>query len=564
MHRFWPRQQLPLRPRCSVCRSQQRWVHEPERRQLSDDRDFKASLSNWRQRTSTPLGTFIRHEEPDGQIWYTVKPKIDRLKRENTPNFYEIPDALIDLDADGQSGVRVFSDEDERKMAERWSVNSTHEAAASVIYTMETEATRLRHSWEEILAQPASPWRISHHDVVSVALRGVADSSDQAEPQRLVPGGRAEFIRSLCQSNGIPAYAAQDDKGTLEWMLIRKSAMEHHATTHTDQLPTVQDFTEAVKGANSFMELSRVIATCSQGSLGNEHNAIATFDGSVPDLIQHAVMRLLNDYETGSPQREEALRHAVSVVVSSEMNLRSCRPDLGVKLWAFGHQLAKSHSLLLMIDSLRKGLEADYTAISAETKSCLIDSVTDLLVRLATSERDLQFSGLTATALLRLLTGAPSTERTGSRSIRSIIMDKTPSDMTPDAKYRMYASYVALLGRLGAVRSLWAEYRAVGTVAKEIRLYYHPSALAHAIVSAVAASPPFRGKQVPDSKETSSLLFCFSADYRDLASRTGCDDSRAAPSSLMGLDTLEVEAALRQSLSRYLGELTRLQRVGSM
>jgi hypothetical protein len=481
-----------------------------------------------------------------------------------------MPDIVLDLDAEGQTGVREFDEEYEAKLLQQWAGNPRREAMKAVVNTLENEAARLRHSWEDIMTQPASPWRISHHDFMSVALRGVADVSDHPKSNRMGPGGQPDFVHFLCQTNGIPAHAAKNDESLLEWMLIRKSALEQRVAARNDQHPTFLQFAEAAEGAQSFLELRRVITTFSFGSPGNEHNAIANFgaNGAVSQAVQNAVVRLLQDCEPDSPEMEEAMREALATVMNAEASMCNSQPVDSANLWIFGLQLATSQSLPAKIVLLCRGLEAGYATVWPGPGQHFAKSIRSLaqnLEDIVTSEHGHLLSHAVGSALLRVLTGIVRLDQAGATSIRAYILDADSNDLTSEVRFNMYMSYITHLGRLGAVRTLWVEYHTVPDVVESIQPESDQAPsdghrLREAIVAAAMTAPLFETAQGSIGEYNMSLQACAWADYRDLASKGVLSDSRAGSSSLVKLDSATMEAALQQPLQRFLEDLTRQQR----
>ncbi|KAL2213536.1 hypothetical protein CC79DRAFT_1362347 [Sarocladium strictum] len=485
------------------------------------------------------------------------------MKKPENPKFFEMPDLVIDLDAEDQKGVREFNVADEDIARNRWGVNHKREAMEGFVSRLESDAAHLRQSWADILAQPSSPWRITPHDLISVALGGVPRDTDATNLRGLGPADDPAYLQFLCEINGIPKYAIVDDKSVLEWMLIRKEAMEQSVFQQSDQLPSAADFFEALQGTSSLLEVRRVIATCSLGSLGNEHNAITGFgqDGNVAIAIEDAIRRILNAVEPESPEMENAIRQAMTIVGNVEINLQSQNPRASALLWAFGSQLAKSHSLVATIESIRRCLHAEHELAVPE----ISNYVANMIKGLASALEDLYkndpghiYHMTEAPALLEILIGNPYTEEhERTSSIRSFILQS--QHLSLDLRLDLYKSYIALLGRLGAVRMLWLEHQQRFLVMRVLDVEYRDLASveaenSQAILAAVSTAPPLESTQEHMHRRNITLRQCAIADYEDFVSRA---DPGLTERSSTPVDMAQLEMALGYSLRGWLIELGR-------
>lgn len=548
--------QLAIHSSRVICPCQKRWSSDLSNTDAGTDVVQE-------KRISIPRRTFVHHQEPTGQVWYTIKSKLQRIKRPENPKFFEMPDLVIDLDAEDQKGIREFNLQDENIARKRWGVNHKREAMETFVSRLESDAAHLRQSWADILAQPSNPWRITPHDLISVALGGVTSGTLATNLRGIGPADDPAYLHFLCEMNGIPEYAIADDKSVLEWMLIRKEAMEQIVSQQSGQLPSATDFFEALQVASSLLELRRVIATCSLGSLGNEHNAITAFgqDGNIAVAIEDAIRRLLNAAEPESPEMENAIRQAMTIVGNAEINLQDQNPRVSALLWAFGSQLAKSHSLVATIESIRRCLQAEHEHAVPEVSNI----VADMIDGLASTLEDLYqrdpahiYHMTEAPALLGILIGNPNIEdHERTYSVRSFVLDSR--HLSLDLRLNLYKSYIALLGRLGAVRVLWLEHQHRFQVMKGLDVEYRDlssaeAEISQAILAAASTAPALETIQDYTHRRNITLGQCAIADYEDFVSRTDTGSIERSPTPM---DMAKLKKAIGGSLRGWLIELGR-------
>ena len=502
------------------------------------------------------MGVFNRHKESDGRIWYTIKSKLQRIRRDRDHKFFEMPSIVIDLDAEHQRGVRSYEDDEDEAMGKKWFENPRRTAAYSDVAKLQRQVGESRQQWAKILAEPANPWRMNQHDLVSVALRGV----DRRKGDRTPNHEELLFLRTLSKRNGIPKHAMASDTAMLEWMLLRKDAMETHLVEQHSRVLTIPGFKNAINNAGSLPELRRIISTGLTGSLGDERDGTTLFSGGTATLaICDKIVSLTKDSKSGSSE----LLEAMTILGNTSLYLLERMPESSAMLWQLGLQLASSHSLLTLIETARRGLQTGLVCINASGPGVFLSGMQTILSGTETVEGRTLWQ-LSKPPLRRLLfetlvspasssTSVAATRATND-TLRSLLVTSqlVDSGLSPKIHRALRSVYYALLGRLGARRALWAESRLLHDMLPEGALENEKESILFEIAEAAAQLPIFKSSPEPGLEERSDPDTCIQMDYRELVNQEmhgNVGNIKRFP------DKQRLRAALDGSLEDWLKEL---------
>lgn len=198
-----------------------------------------------------------------------------------------MPNLLLDLDAEGSRHVRPFEAADELAMAQTFSISQRRAEVKLKMKDLERQVLELRSKTEEILKNPAHPWRLTRYDLLSAALQcPIANAmANMPENQTIqwIDTRVNETFESIIEHNGVPAHATENDQHLLEWLLLRSRALRHHMATGTDKNLTFNDFSAALTATNDLAEIRR-ITTSYLSSIGSQQPK-PTFALEVRDAV---------------------------------------------------------------------------------------------------------------------------------------------------------------------------------------------------------------------------------------------------------------------------------------
>ncbi|KAH8176124.1 hypothetical protein LIA77_04542 [Sarocladium implicatum] len=504
------------------------------------------------------MGVFNRHKESDGRIWYTIKSKLQRIRKNRDHKFFEMPSIVIDLDAEGRRGVRTYQDDEDEQMGKRWFENPRRTAAYSSVGKLQRQVGDSRQQWAKILADPADPWRLNQHDVMSVALRGV----ERLGPDQTPDHDELLFLRTLCKRNGIPKHATENDTSMLEWMLIRKSAMEEHVADQPSHRLTTSQFVKAINNAGSLSALRRITATGFTGSLGDESDGTNLFtDGAAARSICATVAKFTEKRQAGSSD----LLEAMTILGNTSSYLLERQPQDSAMLWRLGLQIASSHSLLTQAETIRRGLRTGLVRVEPSGLEVILIGLQTILTKTDEPKAPVAWrlaESRNRQVLFETLIGIegspqpPAITPTVGNTLRSLLVSLGPldSNTSPGVRRDLCSVYFVLLGRLGAVRTLWAESRLLHDLLPAAELEAAKEDMLTEIVEAAAQSPIYEGGWVSSSVRGRDLTKCAKMDYQDMVNQGRLGSFGTVKSTC---DRARLRAALDGRLDKWLEELAR-------
>lgn len=465
-------------------------------------------------RQHRPRTTWRRNETEDGDVYYTILPRSER-KHQPRPlephELFQMPDVVLDLDAQPASLVREFDASDEEGAGAEIEFDAVRRRrrARDAVGEILTMVGERRRTTPAMMTSLVNPWRVTDHDVLSVALRGVLDGSipqtgtvqpseDGSEPrivrltqhhkdmyaakseqtihpdalrdphepykatltatENLVVGGdprrSPDIIKEVRLRSGIPPHVARDEKNLIRWMLVHREASLH--TQNRDvrrskhQPVDPNELAQALEAQESAASLRRLVFL----SLASVKDK--TFIGewaTVPTAIGDACIRILRQSKPDTRHQE-----ILAFVNSLEQNLHE---DASSGHWAWISAVRlRCLAELRMLDFTEQALRASASSLSKLSSTRGFDIVEDIEATLHSWLSALNDSVGNLSAgntqrrqqLFRIMTGS------GDRvaSLRSMLSEAALPDK--DSRWRAWKPYLTLLGRLGATRTLCKEW----------------------------------------------------------------------------------------------------------
>ncbi|KMQ81684.1 hypothetical protein RF55_25554, partial [Lasius niger] len=174
--------------------------------------------------------TFIRKVDKYGTEYHVLAKRRALLQLHRDPNmefdFFELPDLVMDLDAEGTKNVRPFDQEDERRYKAECAVSPERTAVKARLRQFEEQIRESRVKCRQILSQPTNIWRITAHDILSAALRGAPPESREIQGHQTTEGAglprTQRVLDKIRIENGIPPHATEEDCQLLHWMMLRR------------------------------------------------------------------------------------------------------------------------------------------------------------------------------------------------------------------------------------------------------------------------------------------------------------------------------------------------------
>lgn len=399
------------------------------------------------------------HPSPRG---VTVEPPSDRRRRRRRVVF-ELPDVVLDLDAEDSPYVRPFNEQDAAQQKAKWGYDPIIPEVEKRVRELDADIIKDGITMRQMLAARHDPFKISDHDVLSVALLGgdvgassLADgeSKDQGDPRRnalLKSRGHA------MHANGIPQRILEGDANTIvHFMLHRqKLASASHetasASTESDAKTASDTFQTAVERCKSIVQLERL---CSSSLLSGHEDITAT-------SMDH-VARRLEKLKTGSGLDQQT-SHALKLVNNLTMRRLSANADLSPSMSRLGLVMAANLRLLpAIMQYLHICLSQGFIGNSqdkSETLGVIGQGILETLEQGDGSARG------TRPELFTLVTG----RTVAGSAVQPALFGSSVSSRKEDP--HTHHIYVQLLGQLGAYRLLWHSWK---RGAEERMRHYEP------------------------------------------------------------------------------------------
>ncbi|KAI0391337.1 hypothetical protein F5Y17DRAFT_441060 [Xylariaceae sp. FL0594] len=329
---------------------------------------------------------------------------------------FQIPDHVLDLDAEGAKGVRPFDEQLEIPALASFERDRKLEIARQRVADFESRYHANESKFKAILLDPFSPKHIEDVDILVVAL-----SRTTRPPGR---DRRADYtLRKVLDNNGVPEFIRASPVATMEFMLQRQWQLRDLSPKTGDR--TLLD--EALSACETFHELERVVARTTRTQRGCK-----LLSQLGEKLTQH-VKRVMKS-------------HPKSLAIFDRLGFFN---NLLISMDLYGVQMSSDvlqYAFSVAIMCKNYSTAQQYLARLLEQGSSLPNSLINrVLLDMSTSTKHTLQSSLT---LFSLLTGYVPGEEHPRASIRSLIDQENP---------RTFSVYIKCLVNMRAFRTLWHE-----------------------------------------------------------------------------------------------------------
>ncbi|KJK90427.1 hypothetical protein H633G_05723 [Metarhizium anisopliae BRIP 53284] len=460
--------------------------------------------------------TFVKKIGKNNEIYYTLVKKglAHNLDPEKEYKFFEMPNLLLDLDAEGTRHVRSVEETDEKLMTARWAEVPRRRAVQTRSKAFEEQLYESRGKAREIMSQPTNIWRITSHDIVSAALHGgpgpQRKSARELTPADVMSGPsstttpprNAEIIEKLRLENGIPQHAVNEDQLLLRWMTLRYNSLTQPSPYHRRTAPSPEQLKRALQTQTTILGARRLVfqalsAGTSINSFQNETKPAI----SLPHQIRSTCGYILRQ----DPLNRDLYLQALTFLGNLSERLSSLDAQLGPILCGLALKLSAEIGSL---EALPVWLYRCHHT-SSNGKLLMKDVLSTLTSLQGTlrSKRPVNLQTIEQRQLLfQLLTGIDENDTMAKDSFRTFGTTFLEGDSSSTAR-RAYSAYIALLGHLGAARTLWREWRELpSSVSRDEDVVL---SFCNALKQAVRVMPGSDGEYAPDS----SLAACAALDY---------------------------------------------------
>lgn len=425
---------------------------------------------------------------------------------------FDLPDVVLDLDAEDSPHVRPFNRKDAARQRVKWGYNpiipEVEERVAQLQRDIEQDEAKMRH----ILAARHHPYKISDLDVLSVALLGgKATASSQVDGDTV--SGQSQrcdvFLKGrdrAMDANGIPQRILAGEANTIIHFLLHRqhlaSASHETASASTkDGVNTSDTFEGAVHHCKTLWRLERLCLH----SLSSGHETIS------PTSMDYIASWSRNFRSIMSKPYNQ---HALKFVNNLTMRQLSAGTDLSPSLSRLGLVLASNLGLLpAIIQYLHICLSQGFIGKSTQDKPATLGAIGEGII-VALEQGDGSARG-TRPELFTLLTG----RTLAGSTVQPALFGSNLSSREEDS--HTHHIYVQLLGQLGAYRLLWHSWkRGTGERMRQYEPFYYAAFIRCAEV-------------LRDAKNVAGL---------DCATATG-DPERDAELDLQAIDALDAHHA---------------------
>ncbi|KAF5023988.1 hypothetical protein F66182_3934 [Fusarium sp. NRRL 66182] len=419
---------------------------------------------------------FKRIESQNGGPVYTVNREGPKAKPPKERDYFQINDILLDLDDYFSKAVRQSTEEDESQALKKWSQDPKRQQLQSKLQKLENELDWSRLKAFEMASKPTNSWRLGSHDILSAALGAPSPAPLIASPDGQTGSPTAEtqsdILHLVCAENGISGRAEHNDSLLLSWLQSRTRLSKAVESFKHLPLPPVQSqLAAALKDQNSVTSIRRLLSH----SLSSHPDDISfrqpltsrssPTQNDMSSTVRDACVRVLE-------QEDGKGAHDLLVFLGNLSQRLSSRGDhIGAPLCGFGLRLSAdickpqaSRTYLGM------GFEYGHWTTSDYALKDVLHALETYLHHLTTGSGSSRLGSTGRQTLLKLLVGAGNQEDTIAESFRALALDalQRPSkDGVVQTTLGIYRAYIVLLGQLGAVASLWQEWRLSATQVDE-------------------------------------------------------------------------------------------------
>jgi len=375
----------------------------------------------------------------------TPKPR-EKLTKPDAET-YLFSDLVLDLGSEGTRGVRDAEEKDEVALNTKWhlAASKTEERARERILMEAEDVNRSMGNYGTLQRiRGGSSWRIRDSDVVSIALRGAPSFRDSSPAGHLASGPNIAVEspeESFLLRNGIPHIVWEDDGSLLRWMLARRDP-RRASSIPAHNLDRMIDYHASTK-PDSY--LSRRLL-----SLISRTEAPVTVTGPLQ-------RRIYEDLLEGDDKRAKEFNtpyDVLSFIALLQNVVEKKGSGLLPEITLVGLQYsAEVHHLEFTARYLEMAIE------DKENDQTLADQFSRYVANaLWALSRNLDLAAATSPKsisrrdVLHLLAGDQFQRPASQDSFRIAMAD-------PLVRREAYPTYIQLLARLGALRTLWHEWR---------------------------------------------------------------------------------------------------------
>lgn len=430
--------------------------------------------------------TFIKREDKNGEIYYALN-RWGRAKPKPPPDreLFQINDLLLDLDDMDSRHVRTCTEDDEAQMLKQWSVDPKRQALKSRLQDLVSEVDWSRRKVFEMSMEPTSTWRLRSHDILSAALNGAPSSPSPGPPvdfsddqqgfanvlgtETLGQRQQSNTLHTICSKNGIPGYVKQDDELLLHWFQLRNQLAQSEQQTSKPPSPT--QFVSALREQDTVLGIRRLVSQCLSSGLDatSFHQTLHYGQGRPPSSLSREVRDACVNSLNNCQEKTATCLDLLAFLGNLSHRLSASGAHIGEPLCGLGLSLSaemgKPAATMGYLDmAFRDGYFGD------EALNDVLDTLETYSHHLSVNPESRFLDISDRQTLLSLLTGIrndthAAESHTAHGSIRSLaihFLRERRDDGVTLLALEIYRAYIVLLGRLGAVASLWQEWRLSG------------------------------------------------------------------------------------------------------
>ncbi|XWW97054.1 hypothetical protein V2A60_005035 [Cordyceps javanica] len=458
--------------------------------------------------TQQRFKTFERRVDKNNDVYYTIskrRPVQDPNTAPSSEQFFEMPNLLLDLDAEGTRNVRAFDDKDEELQVARWRVNHKREEVKMKLADLENKLIELRKRSQDIAANPINIWRLSSHDLLSAALHGPSrnDKTTTTDIPCLDTLEGSRLVDALRRENGIPSHVSASDVLLLEWMLLRRYNTDSIKSKTKQPLLDSFGLIEALKSQSSIVGIRRLLRhnLWSSASLKTHFGRSCEENGASANVSGELRKRCIEILDSEKAHKSQFIN---CLALVGGMLDRLSKHGLGPDHRLLGLALrisSRSGSLVVLSEWIRRIYSSNSWELSLEVfedAAACMQSCTKVLTTQSETAHNRQL-------LLQLLTGLNEHEEISLESLRSIVLRSMEGEGFEAVADQACKAYARLLGELGAVRTLLKESETTN------------EALREACIGVIKATPKYNETLKTQGVQALSIEECVSMDYHDIA-----------------------------------------------
>ncbi|OAR01442.1 hypothetical protein LLEC1_06527, partial [Akanthomyces lecanii] len=419
-----------------------------------------ASTRPQRVATQQRFKTFQRRVDKNNDVYYTIakrRPVQDPNAPPSSVKFFEMPNLLLDLDAEGIRNVRTFDDKDEELQVARWRVNPKREEVKLKLNDLESKLIETRKRVQDITTNPSNIWRLSSHDLLSAALHGPPSSDSAAPTEASCPDSLegSHLIDALRRENGIPSHARTSDVLFMEWMLLRRNSTDRAKSKQDASLLDSFQIVEALQSQSSIVGIRRLLRhnLWSFASMKASFGPSSREAGPASDVARAIRRRCIEILDSENARKSQCIS-CLALIGGLLERLAKDRIEPDHRLQGLALRLSpRSGSYVVLSEWIRR------IHVSSSWKDSL-EIIEDAAACMQSCSRLLAAQSETAAnrqLLLQLLTGLDENEQLAAESLRSIVLNSAREQTSSAMAKHVCDAYAKLLGELGAVRTLLKE-----------------------------------------------------------------------------------------------------------